>query len=243
VNTRWLRLTAVGKGRRINNADRVAVSKLMRAGATGCVLVVADGIGDSEAAEQTAQLVCDHIREDLGKLWRRPLLRRQHPAHVVASRLAQALGDALAGFQSPGESTFAAAVVEPSRVCSIWAGDTRVYLLDSELRLRQLTQDHVNSAGHITACVRTTGICGDGPSAACEIHEDHVGVFGCTDGVHKSCTDDELRRFLAWCARARIRDSAEFSTRLASFLMNSRGDNFAAGLIVRRDTWTTLGKG
>jgi serine/threonine protein phosphatase PrpC len=144
------------------------------------------------------------------------------------------------GAGSDGESTLAIALAERARITIVWAGDSRVYLLDEKFCLSEITRDHVNGEGHITSCVSGNRLAGDGASLVTIHNPNYAAVLGCTDGVHKSCSIHELESFVRWCVRLRLKDSAAFCRSLEGFLGTNAADNFSAALIFRTIASTNI---
>jgi serine/threonine protein phosphatase PrpC len=118
-------------------------------------------------------------------------------------------------------------------VIGIWAGDSRSYLLSRSGDSYQLTDDHRDSEGRVTAFYRGDGrVCGDlgvvqqrvdGLCAACTT----------TDGVHDYCTEDELYHFLLYSIDQQLQKSDRLSEELTHFLQENLSDNYSLALTYR----------
>ncbi len=96
------------------------------------LFVVADGVGGAERGQVASRLVCETVRQAVGR--RRPLKAAVRDAHAALRILAERRG------WRGMASTVAAVRFEGQRYELAWVGDSRIYLWDGQLKL--LTRDH-----------------------------------------------------------------------------------------------------
>jgi serine/threonine protein kinase len=173
------------------------------------IAVLADGVGGARHAQEAATRVVESITTNLKS---RP--RSWSPARALAefTRLVNRTlyQESLARCERPELlSTVAAVVVEGGQLHGVNAGDSRVYQL-RDGRLRQLSEDHVESSADLKHVLRrAAGLEGDislhdfqSPVAAGDM------VLLCSDGLSNVLPPDQIESLLKSRVSARTLVSA-----------------------------------
>lgn len=223
-------VTASEIGLRRENQDSVAAAFLRSRGTA--IAICCDGIGSLPDAGDCARAACRSALHRLRRYLAEYCLKRsikEADAGALRHRLSTL---ALKGIPPQSGTTIALGVMQGKRVIVAWAGDSRVYVVQNDGCLRQLTADDHDASGSITNFVLGTG--------AVELRTCYtlfsvppVAMFATSDGVHESCTIDELRRFVLHCVEAGIVDNARFRKKLEEFLGQNISDNYSMVLWYR----------
>lgn len=209
------------------------------------VLIACDGVGGEPGGQTCARAVGKAVLYRV----RQYLLKRGVRKYALTLEDAKALAQNLQvlNIESPreGSATTLSLLLLVRRsdreeekrggrnVIAIWAGDSRSYLLSRSGDSYQLTDDHHDSEGRVTAFYRGDGrVYGDlgvvqqrvdGLCAACTT----------TDGVHDYCTEDELYHFLLYSIDQQLQTSDRLSEELTHFLQENLSDNYSMALTYR----------
>jgi hypothetical protein len=234
----WIGLASRCLGTRTFYADALDLLQSKRSRCTRVCAFAADGIGDSEAAAAAASRALETLTAGVrGYLDGRRSGRRLDPRaleRTVSRRFAPGPPDAGAA-----GTTVVGATTDGARVCVLWAGDSRAYVIDQAGVLVPLTVDDLDADDRLVRYCGADGRLMGGLHAG--VWRGRVGgILVCTDGVHQTCGPAELQEFVQWCVRNGVSDSAAFSSSLAEFLGENVSDNYSAGLWYRRVMTTVL---
>lgn len=202
-------------------------------------LFVCDGVGSrkgsGKCANTVGQVTRDYLAAYVGRRKRGPLtateaqrLQRELSAHIP--RTLPGSGS-LESSDAELATTLAATIVDGDSLLALWAGDSRVFVLDERGVLTQVTDDHTDAEGRLTCWIS-----GDGEIAGkiSAVHHRAVArpaaVCVTTDGVHDRCRHDELRQFLLYAVLIGPADAGHLQMDLAAFLNGNVSDNFSLTL-------------
>jgi len=203
------------------------------------VLVACDGVGGQPAGDQCAQAVGRKVleltKEYLGHRSTQGVLNETDARSIVN----QLKTIDINGVPQESATTLALAIFDPKGgMIAIWAGDSRVYLLDASGELQQMTEDHHNKAGHLTSCIAGGGqVRGEIAYRFVPFSKRPCAIAVTTDGVHGSCQPDEprqyalrqyaLRHYLFYCISQKLPHEEFLKETLPVFLRDDDSDNFS----------------
>lgn len=234
----WQVVTSTHRGSKSENDD-FALAEIHRARrGRYATLCVCDGVGSFPGSGKCAQAVGRAMTTILSKM----LLRRKRSS-LDAFRLRNQVATELRSHipkKSPSDATtplattLAAGIVDRNSLLTIWAGDSRIYLLNEEGQLLLATKDHQDEQGRLSRWVQGDGqIAGRLEANSLRFSSRPVAVCATTDGVHEHCQREELRQFLLYCVLSGVRDSQKLQNDLQAFLNVNVCDNYSLSL------WTT----
>lgn len=238
---RWVELATTSGGTRKSNDDFVDYLKWYGRRRRVTLLVACDGIGSRPEAGKCAQSVGRAALETVVQF-----LKRRNSSRALGARDATTLAKRLRklkvrGVTEESGTTFVLSVFDHKRhkggysLITLWAGDSRAYLLDSRDNFRQLTSDHQTDERRITRFYDGTGcVRGGEPDVAfCEVNAAPRAVCLTTDGIHERCRPNEFRKFLLYCVARRPRTEAQLAFYLSGFLARNIGDNYSMSLMYK----------
>jgi hypothetical protein len=226
MSLRWREWCISEQGSRKANADTAVCLRKKRGRCSLVGLVLCDGIGTASRSPEIAAHVHHFVGDRVLALMDRML--RKHLSPEMEKRGGEALLPKLPVGTLPSSegSTVAAAISDGRKTWAFWAGDTRVYVqtLDGELVL--LTEDDHDDDGRLTSyvcesadslvAIRVRSRCWRGRIQA---------IAATTDGVHGSCSHDELQAFIAWQLRNHTLVSRNPGASMKVFLGDNLDDN------------------
>lgn len=204
-------------------------------------LVACDGVGSRPNSSVCARAVGEAAL-------RRVRLHLQHrpPGNVLSPRDAEQLKQQLQTLTlnhvSPtSATTFVMILFDHRRTRSgynlivLWAGDSRIHLLDMAGQTQQLTTDHHDEDGRLTAYFSGDGrVLGTLDTRHYVVEGSPLAICATTDGVHEHCQPQELCEFLLYCVQHQVRGEEQFSAWLSGFLNENISDNYSAALLYHR---------
>jgi protein phosphatase len=149
--------TSVGKVRELNEDNFIVTNNISGANwflpaeaysnaATGTVMVVADGMGGTNAGEVASQIAVESVRKYFNALSSSPVKTEQvrpilKDAILYAHRAIVSYAAAHPETQGMGTTLLIGWIVEGKAYVG-WSGDSRCYLWNPERGLRQVSKDH-----------------------------------------------------------------------------------------------------
>ncbi len=240
----WKVVTASLQGRRPKNDDFVGSLRARRKPGNVQALIVCDGVASRPGSGDFARDVGPTVLS-VTQRW----VRQRRPAGEFhegdALRLTERLRTVhTRGPRLPGAATTVALVVfRPGSVICVWAGDSRVYVLDELGAFDLMTTDHHDEDGRITRAVNSAGVVPGGWSFVVKRSEAPVlSVCVTSDGVHERCTLSELRHFAMYVMASEVRTGAGLRDALAPFIGGNVSDNMTMGLAYRSVSRAVLGQ-
>jgi serine/threonine protein phosphatase PrpC len=238
---RWVELATTNDGTRKSNEDFVDRVKWYGKRRRVTLLVACDGIGSRPDASACARGVGRAALEHAVRfLKRRNSTRALGPSD--ATKLAKRLRNLkVTGVKEGSGTTFVLSLFDHKRhragysLVTLWAGDSRAYLLDSSGGLHQLTSDHQSDERRITRFYDGLGRVrgGDVDASFYEVSSAPRAICLTTDGVHERCSPNELREFMLYCITRKPRTEPQLSHYLTGFLARNIGDNYSMSLMYK----------
>ena len=239
---KWVELSVTNRGLRASNDDFVADYK-WRGKKHGRVtlLIACDGIGSRPESAACAAAVGKAALDAALKF-----LRRRRSSLALNTQDAARLADRLQSLDvrnvPPASGTTLVLLLFDHKrskdgytIITLWAGDSRAYLIDSKGLFRQLTSDHQTDERRITRLIDGTGKARGGrvETDICKVALAPRAVCLTTDGVHEGRRSHELHQFLLYCLERRPRTEAQLSQFLTGFLDRNIKDNYSMSLMYR----------
>jgi hypothetical protein len=235
--TRWITLSCSCLGKRELNQDFVSTGTFFLRGRRVEVIVLCDGVGGISGSDLCAKRVGEAAIRIVENY-----LRSRRSRRTLASIDAKALKlrlEKLSIDPAPlgSATTIAVGVLErtqrsgKSGIIALWAGDTRIHLIEKDGCNYPLTIDHHDEEGRLTSYIRNDGTLFGRLDVNFFSSAAPFILYGTTDGVHESCRLGELVSFFLYCAYHKTRSSQVFSENLARFLSKNMSDNFSAAVV------------
>lgn len=236
----WITLASSNCGTRADNEDYVESRAYSYRRRRIEALVACDGIGGrpngKDCATTVGQAALQMADNYLRKRRSRRALNREDLQQLV--RRLHALR--LHGINPQSGSTLALVLFDLNEqkqgynALVIWAGDTRVNLLDIAGQTRQLTKDHHDAEGCLTTYLNGDGkVCGKLGAEYFTFSTLPCVISVTTDGIHDHCQPYELYQFLLYCLGQRFQRTEQLSAALSQFLQRNISDNYSAILLYR----------
>lgn len=231
---RWVQLDSSSLGNRAGNEDIVMVSTCRYSKKRVSVLIACDGVGGRPGGGKCAKAISLAVRVVVERY-----LRKRRSARALdgedAKRLTLRLHHLwIRGIDDASATTLALVLFDRCerkkgyKIITIWAGDSRAYLIDSKGELRKLTNDHHDAEGRLTSFFTGDGRAHGEIGSLCVTLKGFPCVICITtDGVHESCTPDELKNFLLYCVNQGIRTREDLTIELSNFLRYNLSDNYS----------------
>lgn len=236
---RWITLCCSRLGKRDLNQDFASTTTLSFHGRRVEVLVLCDGVGGIPGSELCARRVGEAIGVMIKNYLKSRRSRRSldhNDAKILKIHLENLSIDPT---PAGSATTIAIGIFErtqrsgKSGIIALWAGDTRIHLIEQRGRSYQLTTDHHDEEGRLTSYIRNDGRLSGGLGAKFFSSESPCALYATTDGVHESCRLDELAAFVMYCVYHQTKSHEVFSENIERFLGENVSDNFSAAVIYR----------
>jgi serine/threonine protein phosphatase PrpC len=236
MKIRWIQVSCSEEGQRSSNQDFVATYSFRRGSLY--IAVVCDGVGGRSFGGECARAVGGAAKRKVIEYF------EQRPASGLSKDDLPPLLETLASFDVVGmpedsATTLGVVIFEGRKLdrehglIALWAGDTRVSVLESCGTLRQISRDHRDEEGRLTRYVNGLGqVVGELEGSFIQLPRP-CAIAITTDGVHESCAPLELAEFFLYCSDHAIRTPRRLATDLTVFLGDNVCDNFSLSLLHR----------
>jgi serine/threonine protein phosphatase PrpC len=230
----WSIVSATEQGSRPENDDQIAVATWKHLQRRYYSMAICDGVGSITGSGACARRIAARaIVATEAFVVSRTSARPLHPSEQRA--FSDHLTTSLADADGPPSqaTTFALTVFSDRSGFFVWAGDSRICALNDAGYLVQVTRDHHDQEGRIARFVRGDGTVVGGLETRYLEMDDVRAVLGTTDGIHDSCSREELRSFLVYCMAGRVADAETLQSDVRAFLSQNISDNATIGIVYK----------
>lgn len=235
----WRREICSLPGRRGKNEDVVRMEHVPFGGKGAFLFLACDGMGGLPHGKEAAATCTDMAFQAAKNLLMKKGRSLFHRGTAEALRRTLIAGASGCGAGDGGSTLVLLAFCldrfhDGYRLLLAWSGDSRAYVMQGNTVLTCLTTDDHDQEGALTSYydAKLGVFAGDGLHVGEEILPHLPLCLGVTtDGLHKSCSHQELNAFLAWRLMEHAQDAGKA---YGGFLEYNMSDNASCAFAMRR---------
>ena len=243
---KWTILSFSNIGKRDENQDFLSCISIKKNKRVIDVLIVCDGVGGRPSGQECSRTIGNEIQKEVLSFIRNRKTKSCLNRHdlTILKRNLSGLKKLKASPMS--RTTLALTLVDRKRnrygnsCLTLWAGDSRIYAVESNGKAFQISNDQYNENGHISVVFTGEGkLIGEMGSQQLYLKEPLL-ICSTTDGMN--CVLNDLFKFLVQCVYFRIQDDHIFEKKATKFLGNLVSDNYSVALLYRDHSDSVISK-